>query len=161
VGNKEDLVQRVAGRVLRAVKGDSSQRWQDYLLDNGIAVWQVLSQYPGLASFLLNRPLSSQARLKVDDIVRSLESAGFDHSTADMAYEAYHTYIYGLVALESRFRAGRQGGARLRRVEFGLRVWIAGLEAQLLSADEVSPGPGGGKPSPKAVATRETAGRPT
>jgi AcrR family transcriptional regulator len=155
VGNKDDLVQRVANRVLRGVKGDSSQRWQDYLLDNGIAVWEVLSPYPGLAGFVLNRPLSPQARRRVDDMVLALERAGFDRSTAEMAYEAYHTYIYGLVALESRFRAGRHAAARLRRVEFGLRVWIAGLEVQLLSADDVHPSRGGAKSSTTGLPTKE------
>jgi AcrR family transcriptional regulator len=156
VGSKDDLVQRVAGRVLSGVKGDSSQRWQDYLLDNGIAVWEALSPYPGLASFVLNRPLSPQARRRIDDIVLALETAGFVRSTAEMAYEAYHTYIYGLVALESRFRAGRQAAARLRRVEFGLRVWIAGLEVQLLSAGDGAPSSRSGKLSPAREATGRT-----
>jgi len=132
VGNKEDLLQRVADQVLNKVRRDRGQTWQEHLRFNGIATWRALSQYPGLATFLLNRPLTAEARRNVDTMVHELEEAGLDHSRAEMAWEAYHTYIYGLVALESRFGPGRQSrDSRQKRLEFGLAVWVSGLEAQL------------------------------
>ena len=134
VGNKDDLLQRLARRVLGGVKRDHHERWQDMILANGLATWQVLSPYPGLASYLLNRPLTPDARQQIDKHVRALIDAGFDRVTAEMAWEAYHTYVYGLVALESRFRGGRRSAEkRIRQVQFGLAVWVSGLEAQLAS----------------------------
>jgi AcrR family transcriptional regulator len=132
VGDKDDLLQRLATRVLGGVKRDHHERWQDMILANGLATWHVLSPYPGLAHYLLNRPMSPEALKQVDKYVEALTAAGFDPDTAEMAWEAYHTYVYGLVALESRFRGRRRSAEkRIRRVQFGLAVWVSGLETQL------------------------------
>jgi AcrR family transcriptional regulator len=132
VPGKEELLERLGQNVLQRVKVDDSGSWQDQLLANTLRTWKALRNYPGLATYLLDRPFSEEARRKAASVIGLLEDAGFERESAEMAWEAYHTYTYGLVVREAKFPSTRQPlSKRERTVEFGMRIWLAGLEAQL------------------------------
>lgn len=141
VRSRDELLQLVADSVLRDIGRRADGTWQERIEAHFISSWQVLSQYPGLAAFCLGRPLSPQAREGVDYVIGLLREAGFDPVTAEMAFETYHTYSYGLVAMQTQFGKGRHPEGRRRLVEFGIRTWIAGLEARLAEGSAVRTAP--------------------
>jgi AcrR family transcriptional regulator len=131
VHNKEQLLELVSDRLLSQIGGDDSGAWQERLLDHGVRMWDVLTQYPGFAAFILSRPMSEQSKRGASRIRTLLEEAGFDRVTADLAFQSWHVYTYGLIAMDTNFHSTRQSwSARRRAIVFGLQTWIFGLEAQ-------------------------------
>ena len=132
VKSKEELLLRVSGAVLAQIGRDEAGTWQERIHARALRTWEVLAQYPGLGAFLLDRPVAEVTRGGTNHVLELLREAGFDEDTADLAYRTYHTYIYGLLAMEARFRPSRRSPeARRRLVDFGVRTWLAGLETLL------------------------------
>lgn len=136
VKSKEELLLRVSASVLAQIGREDSGTWQERIHGRALRTWEVLAQYPGLGAFLLDRPVAEVTAGGPNHVMELLREAGFDPETADLAYGTYHTYIYGLLAMEARFRPSRRSPeARRRLVEFGMRTWLAGLEVQLADPD--------------------------
>jgi AcrR family transcriptional regulator len=132
VRSKEELLSLAADRVISQIVWEDTGTWQQRVLAHATLTWEVLTQYPGLAAYLLNRPLSEQARQSIRRFKDLLEEAGCDPDTAALAFDAYHVYSYGTIAMDTHFDPkGRSHAARRRIVVFGLQTWIAGLEAHL------------------------------
>jgi len=136
VRNKEELLTLVSDRLLRQIDGDDSGTWQERLLDHGTRMWDVLTQYPGLAASILSRPMSEQSKRGASRIRTLLEEAGFDRATAGLAFQSWHVYTYGLIAMDTSFHPTRLSrSARRRAIVFGLQTCISGLEVQLAKAN--------------------------
>lgn len=132
VSSKDQLVGMVADTVLAEIRVDGTGSWTESLLEHLTRTWEVLSRYPGLGTFLLNEPLTPGGRSGASRIQKMFEEVGFDRQTAELAYRTYHTYVYGLLAVEHRFHpAQRHPDSRRRAVEFGAQTLVKGLEAQL------------------------------
>jgi AcrR family transcriptional regulator len=131
VPSKSQLLERLTDRLLHGINDDDSGSWQDQLLKSAVATWRVLRNYPGLATYIVQSPLSPQARNRVARVVNLLRQGGFDPETADLAWRSYHTYVYGLIALEAQFGSSRRDISDERAAELGLRAWITGLDVEL------------------------------
>ncbi|HUZ10885.1 MAG TPA: TetR family transcriptional regulator [Acidimicrobiales bacterium] len=132
VRSKEELLTLVADRVLGQIGWKETGTWQERILIHATRVWEVLTQYPGLALFLLNRPMSEESLRGVSRVRALFGEAGFDPDTAELAFQSYHAYSYGLIAMDTQFHLNqRSQAARRRAVVFGFQTWLAGLEVQL------------------------------
>jgi TetR/AcrR family tetracycline transcriptional repressor len=150
VPSKEDLLQLVADSVLTRIRTpDADAPWDIQLRANAVLTFETLGAYPGLRAFVLDRPLSPATRRLMAKGVEMLRQAGFDQRDAVLAYETYHTYMFGLVGLEARFRPLRRRGATGERairadvsprdfIDFGLDTLIAGLKAKLAATERSS-----------------------
>ena len=132
VRSKEELLTLVADRVLGQIGWSRSGTWQERILFHATSVWEVLTQYPGLASFLLSRPMTEESLRGVSRVRALFGEAGFDPDTAELVFQSYHAYSYGLIAMDTQFHLRhRSQAARRRAVVFGFETWLAGLEVQL------------------------------
>lgn len=106
VKSKDELLELAADAVTVAAKDASSgeMSWDEQLRANAHATFRAVSQYPGLGAFLLERPLSPAARASYRRTVQMLEAAGLSRRDAELAQGTFHTYMFGLLGMESRFR---------------------------------------------------------
>jgi TetR/AcrR family transcriptional regulator, tetracycline repressor protein len=142
VRRKEELLGLVENRVIDQIGWQDHGSWTERLLFVATRAWEVLTQYPGLASYLLDRPMSEHAKLGVARVGELLIEAGFDEGTAELVLQSYHVYSYGLIAMDTHFRSHRTAAARRQAVVFGFQTWLYGLEVQLASTSpsaETSP----------------------
>jgi TetR/AcrR family transcriptional regulator, tetracycline repressor protein len=141
VSSKEQLLELVADAVAAAepplaegMPGDEQLKLRAFDL------YDRLTRYPGLGAFLLERPLTPGVRKIYASGVDVFQQAGLDRHEAELAHAAYHTFMFGLMGMEYRFRPAkrRKRGtsdedavvvqATTREfIEFGLDILIAGI----------------------------------
>jgi AcrR family transcriptional regulator len=131
VGSKDELIQLVANRVFDLI-GDQKPDgdWSEILRARTLSIWQEFSEYPGLAAYVLDRPLTPGVRRSIGLTIEMFRSIGMDDVVANHAYWTYHTYIYGLLTMEARF-GHLDDNEIVDRVTFGIDTLIAGLRALL------------------------------
>jgi len=146
VGNRDDLVRRVADALMRQVEPPpaTTDPWDDRLWTYMRAMEDVLSKYPGLSDYLLHRDLTTQGRRYITRCIEVIESGGFDRARALQAFSTIYTYMWGRGVFRSLLRAQEQSGRRGSRraqgplptvdelaspeaTELGYRTIIAGL----------------------------------
>ncbi len=151
VPNKEALLQLVVDAVLDQVKPEipSGAGWKEHLRAEAAATWETMSRYPGVAAFLLDRPLAPGAWASMHRQTQLMMDAGFDEHEAFLAYATYHTYLVGRLALEARIRGKRRlvttddstSSARAANriparefVTYGIETVLEGIEVRLQMA---------------------------
>jgi TetR/AcrR family tetracycline transcriptional repressor len=160
VPSKEALLLQVAESVLAQVPTPAPTResWQQQLKDHAMSTWELLSSYPGLSSFVLERPPAKAARRLSRHAFSVLREAGFDERGAAHGVLTLQTYMFGLLSVQSRAvryerhraLATKKAGAgpaeqsdlmRLLQdlsprawMEIGLDTVLAGLQARLAAA---------------------------
>jgi AcrR family transcriptional regulator len=143
--SKEQLLDAVGALVVReardADRGAALLSWDERIRSNAHTTFHALTAYPGLATFLLDRPISRDLRATPGISVEEFEQAGFSRDEAQLAHATFHTYVFGLVSMETRFRPLKRGrkpdsDAILINVgvdefiDYGIDVLIAGIRAQ-------------------------------
>ncbi|MGD9794826.1 MAG: TetR/AcrR family transcriptional regulator [Acidimicrobiia bacterium] len=143
VPNKDALLSLVVDAVFDRVKVevDASAPWYEQLKTGSLATFDELRRYPGLGAYLAKAPLGPLGRARIQQTLQLLRDAGFDERSAQKAYAAYHTYVFGRLALESTMSELRRGKVRGDRgdgaigarefIEFGLDAMITGLRRKL------------------------------
>lgn len=146
VKSKDQLLELAADAVTVQARdasfGDMS--WDEQLRASAHATFHAVSQYPGLGAFLLERPLSPAARVSYHRTVEMLEAAGLSRRDAELFYGSFHTYMFGLLGMESRFRplkrrhrAGPTRDAILvdssvdEFIDFGIDLLIDGIRRRM------------------------------
>jgi hypothetical protein len=123
---------------------DPNAPWDAQLRSYLRGLLDAQREYPGLAAFALDRPLSPAGRAAVAQRIAMLRRAGFDERTAVLVSATFHTYSFGVIGLESRFRGRRRsrGSAVAADVDarelndFGLEALIDGFRARLRKSRE-------------------------
>jgi TetR/AcrR family tetracycline transcriptional repressor len=142
IPSKDQLLERIAQAVVGQVEPrPTNGSWEAGLRAHAVALYETLMGHPGVASFLLDRPFGHDTKAQIQRGVEGLVSAGFSEHDAQLGWATYHTYMFGLMAMEARFRSRRRSTARDRAilvdvpsrefVEFGLETIIEGLRARL------------------------------
>jgi AcrR family transcriptional regulator len=140
VSSKEQLLELVADAVAadeRPLVDDMP--WDEQLKLRAFDLYDRLTRYPGLGAFLLERPLTPGVRHAYQSGIDLFRQAGLDRHEAELAHATYHTFMFGLMGMEYRFRpAKRRKRARDEDavvvhatthefIEFGLDLLIAGI----------------------------------
>jgi AcrR family transcriptional regulator len=149
VKSKEELLEAVGARVLQEAYAKeppgSDETWEAHVRANAHSVFNALMPYPGLATFLLDRPIGRNLRTPRHRTVEMLEEAGLSTREAQMARATWHTYVFGLVSMEAQFRRRKRGAKRTSHdailvdvdvdefIDFGIDVLIEGIHAKLAS----------------------------
>jgi AcrR family transcriptional regulator len=137
VRDKDDLLRLVSQRIstswipLRPAEGGG---WEEALRLHLTSMWEVLSRYQGLGSFLIEQPSLGVTSHTVRNGIAFFEAAGFDRVKAQLAWSFAYTYIHGRISVDAhlghRAEAPRLEGLRAHDyVEFGIEAVIAGLRA--------------------------------
>jgi AcrR family transcriptional regulator len=148
VNSKEVLLELVADALLA---GDDEQpvpdlMWDEQLKRNAFALYDRLTKAPGLGTFLLERPLTPRMRDAYGRGTELFERAGLSRHDAELAHATYHTFMFGLIGMETRFRPARRrkrGGqsdeaivvhaTSKEFIDFGLNVMIEGIRERVAS----------------------------
>src|SRR3972149_3297280 len=104
VPNKDELLHRVAEKVLAGVPTPAplASAWERQMRDYALAIWDLLSAYPGLSQVVLaRRPATASQRLS-SYALSLLEVAGFDQRTALLSMLSFHTYLLGVLTVQAR-----------------------------------------------------------
>jgi AcrR family transcriptional regulator len=107
--------------------------WRESLRRHLLSMWDVLSMYPGLGSHLIELPSLGVTPESMRQGFGFFERAGFDATTARLAWSFAYTYIHGRMSVDAHL-GHRPDTPRIDRlkardfVEFGLDAVIAGLE---------------------------------
>jgi TetR/AcrR family tetracycline transcriptional repressor len=142
IPSKDQLLERIARAVLAQVEpAPTNGSWEAALRAHAVALYETLMEHPGVASFLLDRPFGDDTKVQVQRGVEGLVAAGFSEHDAKLGWATYHTYMFGLMAMEAHFRSRRRSTPRDQAilvdvpsrefVEFGLETIIEGLRARL------------------------------
>jgi len=141
VSSKEQLLELVADAVAADERPlDEGVPWDEQLKVRAFDLYDRLTRYPGLGAFLLERPLTPGVRKAYQGGIDLFRQAGLDPHEAELAHATYHTFMFGLMGMEYRFRPAkkRKRGARAEDavvvhattrefIEFGLDLLIAGI----------------------------------
>ena len=105
VANKDELLEWVADEIIAArAPSPEPLSWDDAIRFDALDFFDRVTAYPGLAAYLTNRPLTSRMRRTYALAVEFYRRAGLEGDEAAKAHAAYHTMMFGLVAMEARFR---------------------------------------------------------
>lgn len=149
VKSKEQLLELVADAVAANTKPvPAGLPWDEQLKVQALDLFDRLTTYPGLGAFLLERPLTPAVRKNYPSGVEIFRRAGLDERDAELAQATYHTFMFGLMGMETRFRPLKR---RARRgddpdavlaqagthefIEFGLDILVEGVRARLRAKD--------------------------
>jgi hypothetical protein len=123
--------------------GDS---WATSIRRRAHATFHALSAYPGLSTFVLERPLGRQFRDGHRRDIEMLRAEGLSERDAQLVQASFHTYMFGLLGLEARFRPLKRGGRRGGEhdailvdvdidefIDFGIDLVIEGLRSRARS----------------------------
>jgi AcrR family transcriptional regulator len=141
VSSKEQLLELVADSVAadeKPLMHDAS--WEEQLKLRAFDLYDRLTKYPGLGAFLLERPLTPGVRKVYGTGIELFRQAGLDAHDAELAHATYHTFMFGLMGMEYRFRPAKRSRRRTRDdeavvvhattrefIEFGLDLLIDGI----------------------------------
>ncbi len=142
VKSKDELLELVAdsvaaGRAAVAARSRVGRTTQA----SGVRPLRPAHRVPGLGAFLLERPLTPSVRKTYWSGVEIFRRAGLDEHEAELAHATYHTFMFGLMGMEYRFRPVKQSRGRDDEavvahatthefIEFGLDTIIAGIRAR-------------------------------
>ena len=82
--------------------------WDEYLKLTAFDLFERLTEYPGLGAFLLERPLTPAVKKNYPSGVEVFRRAGLDEREAELAQATYHTFMFGLMGMEYRFRPAKR-----------------------------------------------------
>jgi TetR/AcrR family tetracycline transcriptional repressor len=145
VSSKDQLLELVADAVASDAKPfPPDLPWDEQLKLNAFDLFERLTAYPGLGAFLLERPLTPQVRKNYQTNVEVFRRAGLDEHEAELAHATYHTFMFGLMGMEYRFRPVKRQKPGVHEddaiiahtsthdfIEFGLDILIDGIRARL------------------------------
>jgi hypothetical protein len=144
LANKEQLLEWVADAVLeQAPPMRTDLPWDDSLRVNALNFFDRVTAYPGLPGFLTNRSLTPGARRRYGQGDQLYRRAGLGPEEARKAQAAYHTLMFGLLAMEARFRPEKRQRGRGDEdaillhtsphefVTYCLDLFIAGVRARV------------------------------
>jgi AcrR family transcriptional regulator len=145
VSSKEQLLELVADSVASSRKPfDLDAPWEEQLKQSAFDLYDRLTEYPGLGAFLLERPLTPNVRTEYASATELFRRVGLDTHEAELAHATYHTFMFGLMGMEYRFRPEKRKkrGARdedavvahattREFIEFGLDLFIAGIHDRI------------------------------
>ncbi|MDF1569263.1 MAG: TetR/AcrR family transcriptional regulator C-terminal domain-containing protein [Spirochaetaceae bacterium] len=105
VANKEDifdeLVERVVGEMALP---DPNHPWKEGMRNRAHSAHDVLLQHPWAIQLLMTRTSTGPVKLSyVEATLACLIGVGFNYETADHAWNAMDSYIYGYTMQESTF----------------------------------------------------------
>jgi AcrR family transcriptional regulator len=140
VPSKEKLLELVADAVASDTKPcPPGLDWSEQLKLQAFDLFDRLTAYPGLGAFLLERPLTPAVRKTYSSGADLFRRAGLDQHEAELAQATYHTFMFGLMGMETRFRSAKRKQHRrdtdaivahattMEFIEFGLDLLIAGV----------------------------------
>lgn len=145
VKSKEQLLELVADSVAAAHRPfPADLPWDEQLKVRAFDLFDRLTEYPGLGAFLLERPLTPAVRQDYPSGVELFRRAGLDEHDAELAQATYHTFMFGLMGMEYRFRPVKRekrgvkdddaivAHATTREfIEYGLDLLIDGIRARV------------------------------
>ena len=82
--------------------------WDEQLKLRAFDLFDRLTEYPGLGAFLHERPLTPAVRKNYSSAVDLFRRAGLDEHEAELAHATYHTFMFGLMGMEYRFRPAKR-----------------------------------------------------
>ena len=155
-GNKEALFERLGDAVLARVPrpAPSGVHWREELKACALCGWELLSEYPGLSGYVIQRPPTQQRDELVRYGVSILVAAGFDARVAYPAIITCNAFMFGMIGLQAHRERelGATGKVRKasapkldgkddvrRLVAWGLDAVIAGLSEQLSRKSQPAP----------------------
>jgi len=145
VSSKDQLLELVADAVASNAKPlPPDLPWDEHLKLTAFDLFDRLTEYPGLGAFLLERPLTPAVRKNYPSAVEVFRRAGLDEQEAELAHATYHTFMFGLMGMEYRFRPAKRQKPGVHEddaiightsthdfIEFGLDILIDGIRARL------------------------------
>lgn len=154
--NKESLFERLGDAVLARVPrpAPSGVQWRAELVACAMCGWQLLSEYPGLSGYIIQRPPTQQLQELTSYGVSVLVAAGFDVDSAYPAIVSCNALMFGMIGMQAHTERGRRKGngkarkpfpgttltqSDVRRlVEWGLDAFMSGLNVKLTSRGRAS-----------------------
>jgi AcrR family transcriptional regulator len=144
VASKEELLELVADAVASDAKPlPPGLSWDQQLKVNAFDLFERLTAYPGLGAFLLERPLTPQVRKNYQTNLDVFRGAGLNEHDAELAHATYHTFMFGLMGMEYRFRPAKRRKPGVKDddailaptsthdfIEFGLDILIDGIRSR-------------------------------
>jgi TetR/AcrR family transcriptional regulator, tetracycline repressor protein len=144
VSSKDQLLELVADAVASDAKPlPPDLSWDQELKLTAFDLFERLTAYPGLGAFLLERPLTPAVRKNYPTGVELFRRAGLDEHDAELAQATYHTFMFGLMGMEYRFRPVKRQKPGVNNddaivahatthdfIEFGLDILIDGIRAR-------------------------------
>ena len=145
VKSKDQLLELVADSVAAGTKPFSPDiPWDEQLKLQAFDLFARLTEYPGLGAFLLERPLTPSVRKNYPSGIELFRRAGLSDRDAELAHATYHTFMFGLMGMEYRFRPVKRERRGTRDadsvvahattrefIEFGLDTLIEGIRARV------------------------------
>jgi TetR/AcrR family tetracycline transcriptional repressor len=145
VSSKDQLLELVADAVASNSKPlPPDLPWDEQLKLTAFDLFDRLTEYPGLGAFLLERPLTPAVKKNYPSGTEVFRRAGLDEHEAELAHATYHTFMFGLMGMEYRFRPAKRQKPGVREddaiiahtsthdfIEFGLDILIDGIRARL------------------------------
>jgi TetR/AcrR family tetracycline transcriptional repressor len=145
VKSKEELLELVADSVAATEPPlPSDLPWDEQLKLRAFDLFDRLTAYPGLGAFLHERPLTPAVRKGYPSGIELFRRAGLDQHDAELAQATYHTFMFGLMGMEYRFRPAKRrrhgvkdedailGHATTHEfIEFGLDTLIDGIRSRV------------------------------
>jgi AcrR family transcriptional regulator len=153
--NKESLFERLGDAVLARVPrpAPSGTRWREELIECAVCGWELLSEYPGLSAYIIQRPPTQQLEELTRYGVSVLAAAGFDVASAYPAIVTCNAFMFGMIGMQAHSERGHGRGkksgqanmlthADVRKlVEWGLDAFMSGLSVKLSQRRRVSAEP--------------------
>ncbi|HXY94916.1 MAG TPA: helix-turn-helix domain-containing protein, partial [Acidimicrobiia bacterium] len=144
VKSKDQLLELVADSVAAAQPTlPPGLSWDEQLKLQAFDLFDRLTEYPGLGAFLLERPLTPAVRENYPTGIGLFRRAGLDEHEAELAQATYHTFMFGVMGMEYRFRSTKRQKYGKRDhdavvvhasthefIEFGLDTLIEGIRAR-------------------------------
>jgi AcrR family transcriptional regulator len=139
VANKEELIGLILQRVMLESAplqiGDAG--WEASLREHLLSRWRVLRGFPGLAAFMVDRPMVGATADSRREGTHFFIDVGFAPDSAELAWSFAMTYIHGRLSIEAHIdiEAAREVGLDFRtsreHVEFGVEAVILALRTML------------------------------
>jgi AcrR family transcriptional regulator len=150
--NKESLFERLGDAVLARIPRPtpSGVRWREELIATAVGGWQLLSEYPGLSAYIIQRPPTEQLQELTRYGVSVLVAAGFDVASAFPAIVTCNAYMFGTIGMLAHTERD-SGGKKAKKsaaqplltqadvrnlVEWGLGALMDGLSVKLRASAE-------------------------
>jgi AcrR family transcriptional regulator len=114
--NKESLFERLGDAVLARVPrpAPSGTRWREELIACAVCGWELLSEYPGLSGYIIQRPPTEQLQELTRYGVSVLAAAGFDVEAAYPAIVTCNAFMFGMIGMQAHSERGRRKGKEIR-----------------------------------------------
>ena len=113
VDNKDQLLEWVADAIIEdAAPVPEGLSWADTIRFTALDFFDRVTAYPGLAAYLTNRPLLPGVRRTYGAGAELYRRAGLTDDEARKVHAMYHTLMFGLVAMEARFRPEKRKRGR-------------------------------------------------